>query len=274
MKDDSFLFQIWYYSYLLIVGLSILVFLLWMDPRVRVETFLQHVQHNRSILNDKISIMIDTDPHLALFLLDLFCILIFCIEFVLRFATCPNKMKYFTKWYNIMNAFLVGTTVTAFILEVRKDLIDSYAMGFFYYVMKNSYVFRLLLLLRLEKRYTGLKILILSVKESARELLLLLFSLVMATCIFGGLIYCAEIHTEQFPDIGISLWWALVTISTVGYGDYYPTDLPGRVIGSLCAVCGIIMLALPIAVISSRFANFYGYRFYQQCHQNKCLSKG
>ena len=82
----------------------------------------------------------------------------------------------------------------------------------------------------------GLKILILSVKESANELFLLVFSLIMAMCIFGGLIICAEMRTDQYPDVEVSLWWALITISVVGYGDYYPTDLPGRVIGSLCAI--------------------------------------
>ena len=267
------IFQMWYYFYLLVVGLSIVVYLFWMEPSLRVEPYLQHVEFDHNHSNEKVSKMVETDPHVVLFALDLFCILVFAVEFVLHFGTCPNKLTYFRKWHNTMNGILVGTTVTAFILEVRKDLIHSHNIGLAYYIMKNSYMFRLLLLLRLEKRYMGLKILILSVKESVKELFLLLFSLLMATCIFGGLMFCAEIHTTQYPDIGVSLWWALVTISTIGYGDYYPTDLPGRIIGSLCAVFGIIMLALPIAVISSRFSNFYSYRFYQKRHQMMCQSK-
>ena len=241
-----------------------------MEPSMRVEPYLHHVQYDHNHSNEKIIRMVETDPHVVLFILDLICILVFAIEFVLRFATCSNRLKYFTKWYNTMNGVLVGTMVTSFILEMRKDLIHTHAMGFFYYIMKNSYVFRLLFLLRLEKRYIGLKILMLSVKESAKELLLLLFSLIMATCLFGGLMFCAEIHTTQYPDIGVSLWWALVTISTIGYGDYYPTDLPGRIIGSLCAVSGIIMLALPIAVISSKFAIFYAHSFYHKRHHKMC----
>ena len=243
-----------------------------MVPGLRVEPYLQHVEFNHNHTNDKIRQMVETDPHIVLFLLDLFCIVIFVSEFVLRFATCPHKLKYLTKWYNAMNAVLVGTTVVAFILEMRKDLVHSHTMGLLYYIVKNSYVFRLLLLLRLEKRFMGLKILILSVKESANELFLLVFSLIMAMCIFGGLMFCAEIHTNQYPDMGVSLWWALITISTVGYGDYYPTDLPGRVIGSLCAISGIMLLALPIAVIASKFADFYGQRSYLDRHQELCES--
>ena len=195
---------------------------------------------------------------------------VFVVEFVLRFAVCPYKLKFFTVWYNTMNAVLVATTLTSLILELRKDVIHSHAIGTFYYIIKNCYVFRLLLLLRLEKQYMPLKILIMSVKESAKELFLLAFSLFIAMCVFGGLVFCAEIHTTQFPDIWVSLWWALITITTVGYGDFYPTDLPGRIIGSLCAVSGIMLIALPIAVIVSKFSDFYGHRTFQQRHEKLC----
>ena len=233
---------------------------------------LQQVRYDHNHSNVKISNMVETDPHIVMFIIDMLCIIVFIVDFILRFATCPHKLKFFTKWYNTMNAVLVATSVTSFILEVRKDLLHSHALGLFYYIVKSANVFRLLLLLRLEKKFMGLKILILSVKESAKELFLLVFSLIMAMCIFGGLIFCAEIHTNQYPDMGVSLWWALITISTVGYGDYYPTDLPGRIIGSLCAISGIMLLALPIAVIVSRFADFYGQKSYLIRHQEMCKS--
>ena len=254
------------------VWISVLVYLLWMVPQLRVEPYLQHVEFDHNHSNAKINKMVETDPHIVLFIVDFLCIVVFIVDFFLRLASCPQKLKFFTKWFNVMNVVLVGTSVIAFILEVRKDLIHSHAMGLFYYITKSTYVFRLLLLLRLEKTFMGLKILILSVKESARELFLLVFSLIMAMCIFGGLMFCAEMHTDQYPDMGISLWWALITISTVGYGDYYPTDLPGRIIGSLCAISGIMLLALPIAVIASKFADFYGQKSYLSRHQEMCES--
>ena len=252
------------------MALSIVVYFMWMVPSLRVEPYLQHVDYDHNHSNDKVIEMVETDPHLVLFLLDSLCIIVFLVEFLLRFTFCPHKRNYFSDWFNVLNAALLITTVTSFILEVRKDLIHTHAVGFFYYIVKSCYVFRLLLLLRLEKQYLGLKILILSVKESARELFLLVFSLLMAMCIFGGLMFCAEIHTTQFPDIWISLWWALITITTIGYGDIYPTDLPGRIIGSLCAVCGIMLLALPIAVITSKFSDFYGFRSYVKRHEKLC----
>ena len=266
----ALLFQIWYYSYLAVVGVSILVYLLWMAPGLRVGSYLQDHDFDHNHTNDKISHMIDTDPHIAMFILDIICMCVFIVEFFLRFLVCPDKLRFFLVWYDTMNAILVITTITSLILELRKDLISTHSTGVFYYVMKNCNVFRLLLLMRLEKQYMPLKLLILAVKESSRELLLLAFSLLMAMCVFGGLMFCAEIHTDEFPDIYISLWWALVTITTVGYGDYFPKDLPGRIIGSLCAICGIMLIALPIAVITSKFSDLYGHRTYQYRHQIMC----
>ena len=250
--------------------LSIIVYFLWMIPSLRVPRYLQGQTFDHNHTNNKIAAMVESDPHALLFLLDSFCSLYFTLEIIARFVACPRKSRFFRTWYNAMNALLVITTMVVFILELRKDLIRGHAVGLFYYVLKNLYLFRLLLLLRLEKQFIALRILILSVKNSASELLLLLFSLLMATCIFGGLMFCAEIHTTVYPDISIALWWAIVTITTVGYGDHVPDDLPGRVIGSLCAACGIALLALPIAVIVSNFAQFYGYATFQCRHRDTC----
>ena len=241
-----------------------------MVPSLRVARYLQQKEFNHNHNNSKISSMTDTDPHIFLFVLDLFCMVVFVGEFILRFVVCPKKLKFFTVWYNILNAILVVSTLTSLFLELRKDVMNSKVFAILYYIIKNCYVFRLLLLLRLEKQYMPLKLLILSVRESARELLLLIFSLFMAMCVFGGLIFCAEIHTTQFQDIWVSLWWALITITTVGYGDFYPTDLPGRFIGSLCAICGVMLIALPTAVIVSKFSDFYGHRSFQQRHEQMC----
>ena len=241
-----------------------------MLPTLRVHPYLRNVDIDKNHTNNKVKIMVETDPHIVLFLLDLFCILVFVSEFILHFTACPHKLRYITDCYNTLNAILVVTTLISFALEVRKDIIHMYGIGLFYYIVKSCYVLRLFLLLRLEKQYVGLKILILSVKETSSELFLLVFSLFLAMCIFGGLIFCAEIATTPFTDIWISFWWALLTITTIGYGDIYPTDVPGRIIGSLCAVCGIMLLALPIAVIISKYSDLYGHRSYQNRHKQMC----
>jgi hypothetical protein len=58
-------------------------------------------------------------------------------------------------------------------------------------------------------------------------------------------------------NIGIALWWAVITMTTVGYGDVYPESIPGYCVGCVCAIFGVIILAMPIAIIASNFTEYY-----------------
>jgi hypothetical protein len=55
----------------------------------------------------------------------------------------------------------------------------------------------------------------------------------------------------------VGMWWAVVTMTTVGYGDMYPMGTLGRFVGSMCAMCGLLVLAMPIAVIAGNFNDLY-----------------
>uniref|UniRef100_F1LE46 Potassium voltage-gated channel protein Shaw n=1 Tax=Ascaris suum TaxID=6253 RepID=F1LE46_ASCSU len=64
---------------------------------------------------------------------------------------------------------------------------------------------------------------------------------------------------NQFLSIPLGLWWAICTMTTVGYGDMTPHTALGRLVGSLCAVMGVLTIALPVPVIVSNFAMFYSH---------------
>ena len=77
--------------------------------------------------------------------------------------------------------------------------------------------------------------------------------------IFSGAIFYAELEQEgtQFHSIPGSFWWAVVTMTTVGYGDMYPIGTFGKVIGTLAVLCGLLAIAFPVPVIVTNFSNYY-----------------
>jgi len=100
-------------------------------------------------------------------------------------------------------------------------------------------------------------------RASAKELTLLVFFLVLGIVIFASLVYYAERiqanpHND-FNSIPLGLWWALVTMTTVGYGDMAPKTYVGMFVGALCALAGVLTIALPVPVIVSNFAMYYSH---------------
>jgi len=94
---------------------------------------------------------------------------------------------------------------------------------------------------------------------AAREFVLLSLLIAIFVLLFGTLMYYAELGRDSgFDSILLGCWWSIVTVTTVGYGDLYPKSPVGRLIGSVAVVLGIVILALPMTVIVSKFNESYG----------------
>ena len=118
-------------------------------------------------------------------------------------------------------------------------------------------LFRLLRIFKLGRYFTALQIIVHVLKESAAQLIISVV-ICMFVMLFSAIImYTVEnpVQPEQFPNVIASLWWAICTLTTVGYGDVYPITTVGRFFAAVISLVGIGIIAIPTGIIAGGFSN-------------------
>uniref|UniRef100_A0A1I8JLB7 BTB domain-containing protein n=1 Tax=Macrostomum lignano TaxID=282301 RepID=A0A1I8JLB7_9PLAT len=191
------------------------------------------------------------------FIIETICIVWFTFELMVRFASSPEKLGFFK---NIMNSIDIVAIIPYFITlgtVIADDSRSNQAMSLA--ILRVIRLVRVFRIFKLSRHFKGLQILGQTLKASVRELGLLVFFLFISVILFSSAVYFAEADSTKshFDSIPSAFWWAVVTMTTVGYGDMRPVTVWGKLVGSLCAIAGVLTIALPVPVIVSNFNYFY-----------------
>jgi len=211
------------------------------------------------ILLNVVAVIVETEPsiysrHEVFFkYFDTISVIIFSIEYILRLWSSTYDTKY-KHWF-------WGRLKYMFSWEAIVDLVailPFYLHGLFIFDLRVLRILRLLRLLRifrLTSYMTSAKMIGNVFRSRSQELLL---SLILASgliVISSCVMYFAEhqVQPEKFPSILSTLWWSIVTITTIGYGDIVPVTVIGRILTAVIAVAGVALLALPAGIITAGF---------------------
>ncbi|XP_023324508.1 uncharacterized protein LOC111698406 [Eurytemora carolleeae] len=185
----------------------------------------------------------------------------FTFEYVVRFIAAPKKIKFIKGGMNIvdllgilpyfMSLFLNLVTTTSNTQNKYQDEMRRIAQIF--------RIMRILRIFKLARHITGLQTLGMTLKNSYKELGLLMLVVIMGMLIFSGLAYVSEKDEQdtEFISMPQALYWAIITMTSVGYGDITPKTWFGKLVGSACAICGVLCISLPIPIIVNNFNKFY-----------------
>lgn len=187
---------------------------------------------------------------------EIISVIIFTAEYILRFWTADIKKK---------NLFI--SKIIYILTPIA--LIDLFAILPFYLPMIIPFDLRFLRILRLVRifrlfkiqRYSkSLNIIGKVLKDKKEELFVTIFVTFLLILIASTMMYYLEhdVQPENFPNIFYSFWWAVATLTTVGYGDIYPLTGWGKLLSGIIALLGIGLVALPTGIISSGFIEELG----------------
>jgi len=171
--------------------------------------------------------------------LEWFFTIVFTIEYALRLYSTPNPRGYVFSFYGIIDLFSILPTYIAFLFPAAAYMVVIR-------ILRVLRIFRILKLLR----YMGEANLLFSALLNARrKIFIFLFSVMTLVVIFGAVMFVLEGPEHGFDNIPISIYWAIVTITTVGYGDISPQTPLGQMVASLAMICGYAIIAVPTGII-------------------------
>eukprot|EP00013_Stygamoeba_regulata_P023018 CAMPEP_0177647732 /NCGR_PEP_ID=MMETSP0447-20121125/10457_1 /TAXON_ID=0 /ORGANISM="Stygamoeba regulata, Strain BSH-02190019" /LENGTH=380 /DNA_ID=CAMNT_0019150337 /DNA_START=28 /DNA_END=1170 /DNA_ORIENTATION=+ len=250
------------------------MWIFWEDPLSSKPALFVTIFYMGLILTSVMSFIIETSPEFysededkssPFYILEAVIVGFFTVEYLLRFFACPYKLRFLIAPMNIIDLL----AILPFYLTL---MIGSGISGIA--VIRVIRLTRVLRLLKLGKHSAGAMMFIKAIQRGKRGLFMLVFMVTFGVIIFSSIEYYAETASctfseaddtwyyddgdaTPFQSIPHSMWWAIVTMTTVGYGDVYPITGAGYAFGAITALCGIVIVSFPVAMLSAAFLAEY-----------------
>ncbi|XP_044147380.1 potassium voltage-gated channel subfamily G member 3 isoform X2 [Bufo gargarizans] len=204
------------------------------------------------------------------------CIGWFTAECIVRFIVSKNKCEFVKRPLNIIDLLAISPYYISVLMTLFTG--ENPQLQRAGVTLRVLRMMRIFWVIKLARHFIGLQTLGLTLKRCYREMVMLLVFICVAMAIFGALSQLLEhgldleIKNEDYSSIPAACWWVIISMTTVGYGDMYPITVPGRILGGVCVVSGIVLLALPITFIYHSFVQCYHELKFKSARYGRTLS--
>ena len=177
--------------------------------------------------------------------IEIFCVVIFTLEYIARIYVADRKFKFLFSFFGIIDLLAILPFYLSFGVDLRSLR-----------VLRMFRLFRLLKLVRYNRAMRHFS----KAMLMAREQIILFMAITLVLIYFAavGIYYFEnEAQPEYFSSIFDSLWWSIITLTTVGYGDVYPVTVGGRIFTFFILLIGLGIVAIPTGIISSSLTKVF-----------------
>ena len=175
---------------------------------------------------------------------------IFTVEYFLRIISSRSKTGYIFSFYGIIDLLAILPSYMSLILTGTQ----------FFVVIRILRLLRVFRVLKLARYLSASRTLSYALRESRHKIVVFLEVVITLVVIMGSLMYLIEGPSNGFTSIPKSIYWAIVTLTTVGYGDIAPQTFLGQTLASVIMIIGYAIIAIPTGIISVELARADSYR--------------
>jgi voltage-gated potassium channel len=202
------------------------------------------------ILSSILVVMIDSVEkwHLAygnfFFIMEWVFTVLFTIEYILRLISIKQPMRYVFSFFGIIDLLaIIPSYLSIFFIGAQSLL-----------VLRALRLLRVFRIFKLTHFLTEMEFLGVAIKGSVKKISIFMFVVLMLVVILGSIMYLVEDGEHGFSSIPESIYWAIVTITTVGYGDISPVSPLGKFVASIIMLMGYGIIAVPTGIVTTEMA--------------------
>lgn len=170
--------------------------------------------------------------------------ILFTIEYILRIIATGKSIKYIFSFYGIIDLVSIIPTYLGLFISGTHTLS----------IIRSIRLLRVFRILKLVRYISEANILMKALKASRAKIIVFLFAVLSLTFILGTLMYLIESPESGFTSIPRSIYWAIVTLTTVGYGDITPATVLGQTLASIIMIIGYAIIAVPTGIVGAEIA--------------------